>query len=55
MKDKSLGHDGKPKYFMSEAKAVAFIERKGLGETHHAKCSEDLRWEILPKETEDDS
>jgi hypothetical protein len=55
MKDKSLGADGKPKYFYSEAKAVAFIGRKGLGETHYAKQDDDLKWEILPKETSDDS
>jgi len=50
MKDKSLGMDGKPKYFMSEEKATSFIERKKLGDTHHAKDDGSGKWEILPKE-----
>lgn len=49
-KDKSLGQDGKPKFFFSEEKAKGFIDRKGLGETHEAKNTEGGKWEILPKE-----
>lgn len=48
-KDKSLGADGKPKYFFNEDKAKAFVERKGLGETHHAVNTDGNKWEILPK------
>ena len=48
-KDKSLGQDGKPKYFFSEDKAKAFIEKKSLSDTHHA-VNNDGKWEILPKE-----
>ena len=48
-KDKSLGADGKPKYFFNEDKAKAFVERKGLGETHHAVNDGTGKWEILPK------
>lgn len=29
-----LGKDGEPKYFYSELKAQAFIDKKGAGETH---------------------
>lgn len=49
-KDKSLGQDGKPKFFFSEEKAKAFIEKKKLGDTHHAKDDGTGKWEILPKE-----
>lgn len=47
-KDKSLGADGQPKYFMSEDKASAFIERKGLGDTHHVVPDGSGRHLILP-------
>ena len=49
-KDKSLGQDGQPKYFMSEDKAKAFIERKSLSETHHAVDDGNGKFQILPKE-----
>lgn len=49
-KDKSLGMDGKPKFFFNEEKAKAFVERKGLGDTHQAKDNGEGKWEILPKE-----
>ena len=49
-KDKSLGADGKPKFFFSEEKANAFIQKKSLQDTHHAVNTEGSKWEILPKE-----
>jgi len=49
MKDKSLGADGQPKYFFDEGKANHFIERKKLGDTHHAVNDGTGKWEILPK------
>ena len=52
-KDKSLGADGKPKYFFTQEKAQAFIDKKKLGDTHKAELVEtdELRaWLILPKE-----
>lgn len=54
-KDKSLGMDGKPKFFFNEEKAKAFVERKGLGETHCAKDNGEGKWEILPKENGNES
>ena len=49
-KDKSLGADGKPKYFMSEDKANNFIERKSLSETHKVLPDDDGKFHIVPKE-----
>lgn len=49
-KDKSLGSDGKPKFFFSEEKANAFIAKKSLGDSHHAVNDGTGKWEILPKE-----
>ena len=49
-KDKSLGHDGQPKFFFSEEKANAFIAKKNLGDTHHAVNDGTGKWCILPKE-----
>ena len=48
-KDKSLGQDGQPKYFMSQEKADKFIERKSLSDTHHV-VEDDGKFKILPKE-----
>lgn len=48
-KDKSLGQDGKPKFFFSAEKAQAFIDKKKLGETHEWIQTDIGKYEILPK------
>ena len=46
-----LGQDGKPKWFGSKPKATAFIEKRGLEDTHEVRKS-GARWEIRAKQPE---
>ena len=48
-KDKSLGQDGKPKWFTSLMRAQTFIATKGLSATHKP-VEKDDKYYILPKE-----
>lgn len=45
-----LGADGNPKWFMSEDKAQAFIEKKKLTDQYHVKKIDNRRFEIHPVE-----
>ncbi|WP_334069773.1 PLxRFG domain-containing protein [Acinetobacter colistiniresistens] len=43
-----LGADGQNKWFGSQAKADAFVTKKGITDTHHVVQTEDKRFEIQP-------
>lgn len=49
-RDPSVGADGQPKWFMSQDKAQAFIDKKNLGDTHEAVKVNNRRYEIRPKD-----
>lgn len=43
-----LGADGQNKWFGSQAKADAFVTKKGITDTHHVVQTENKRFEIQP-------
>lgn len=43
-----LGADGQNKWFGSQAKADAFVTKKGIADTHHVVQTENKRFEIQP-------
>lgn len=54
MARKMTGADGQPKYFFSEEKAQAFIERKNKQNEYHVQFEESTgKYLILPNEQEE--